>query len=748
MLPPHKRLLLNGKYCQDKFMPHPHPLHRAVWRRLLTGLLIVALLCRQGYAQLHAIDSLQAHLAHHPQHDTMRVNMLADLAFRYYLFETADSVITAATAGLSIAKEIGYVKGKADCIKQLGIAYYLKGNYPVALHYDSQALALYTSLNDRSGAASVVNNIAIVHHNQAHYVQALEYYQKSLQMRQDLGDENAVGASLNNIGNTYHELGNYAEALAYLLRALKIRERHHDTIGIATTMANIANVYYSLGQYRQALLYSRKGLLLHERSGNRSGIVMTAVTIGGVYLVLHDYARTIAYFNKALRMAHETGSQADIGLCYSNLAEVYLLRQQYKESKQYYEQSLRIAEASGDIDAMAINHNGLGTVYLQTHDLTQSISHLHESFSLAQQAGAKLRIMEAARNLSKAYEQQGKYKESLQYNRLYSAYEDSVFNEETNKKTQFLQYDYELDKKQKEIAILEKDRSIQAGMSERQKLVTIALGTGIALLFLVVFLLLRSREQEKETKELIMRQKEEIQSQAKILAELNGMKDKTFSILSHDLRSPVASLTSLLALMDDHLITPDEFTALNKDLGRQLGALSLLLDNLLHWSKSEMQGRSAIRMHILDLHSLAALNLQLLSEVAHSKQISMLNTIATGTVAAGDRDLIDIVTRNLISNALKFTPVGGTITVSSYDEDDRVIVSVTDTGVGMSSSQAEQMFTGQSISSTLGTEGEKGTGLGLMLCKEFVEKNGGTLTVQSEVGKGSTFSFSLPKQVI
>lgn len=234
----------------------------------------------------------------------------------------------------------------------------------------------------------------------------------------------------------------------------------------------------------------------------------------------------------------------------------------------------------------------------------------------------------------------------------------------------------------------------------------------------------------------------EVIQQKEKLEELNALKDKIFMIISHDLRSPLHSLKALIVLLNDsEFITPQEFKMLLNGLKHNVDQTYDLLDNLLLWSKSQMKG-FVVRRDGISIHDLVAETTALLLSAAEKKKINIINDIDEHLFAKGDEDMIKLVLRNLISNAIKFTGEGGCITVRSKLENHNVLISVTDTGVGMDVVQQSEVF--KYSQSKDGTHDEKGAGLGLMICKEFVEKNHGRIWIDSKLGRGSTFTFSLP----
>ncbi len=279
------------------------------------------------------------------------------------------------------------------------------------------------------------------------------------------------------------------------------------------------------------------------------------------------------------------------------------------------------------------------------------------------------------------------------------------------------------------------------------------------------------REKEKERKQLVEKQKKELEQKVKErtaalqhktlelqttisklqeseegLRRLNKIKDKLFSVVSHDLRGPVATLDSFISLITRHAaqISEEEMDKLAGKTKESVHNLAFLLDNLLNWSRAQM-GTLAFRSETFSLQEVVQKNVELYAFNVESKKLSLVVDVPKEAMACADRGMVDFVVRNLLSNAIKFTPGYGTIKIISRTEGDVLHLSISDTGVGMSPEQIALVLDPENSYSTPGTAREKGTGLGLMLCQEFLALHDSQLQLSSQEGKGSSFRFSLPK---
>lgn len=233
-----------------------------------------------------------------------------------------------------------------------------------------------------------------------------------------------------------------------------------------------------------------------------------------------------------------------------------------------------------------------------------------------------------------------------------------------------------------------------------------------------------------------------LEQQKEQLSELNSLKNKLFSVISHDLKTPMYALRNLFSNMQQVDLTPEEVKSLIPDVVNDLNYTTGLMENLLQWAKNQMRADTA-HPQVFDVTALISDVCGLLRLQAEAKRIHLLSTAKEPVEIYADRDMVHLVLRNLISNAIKFTPEEGNITIEAVENGTMTNIAVKDSGVGIEEETLRKLF--NEYYTSKGTANEDGTGLGLMLCKEFLTKNGGQMRVTSQVGKGSVFSFTLPK---
>ena len=263
----------------------------------------------------------------------------------------------------------------------------------------------------------------------------------------------------------------------------------------------------------------------------------------------------------------------------------------------------------------------------------------------------------------------------------------------------------------------------------------------LSLSFYLIYLIHKNSKKLGKNNLKLIKQNREINHQKSELEELNQFKSKFFSIVSHDLRGPLSSLSGMFKLFEEGQLSEEELKIFMLELGANFKNTSNLVDNILVWGKGQMQGEVLHKKRI-NLCQICDESISIIKAQYLNKNLNFLNHLSF-CYAFADGESISAVMRNLINNAAKFTPNGGEIAISSTKEGDKIVLCINDNGVGLTEEQKEQIFNHEFYSSK-GTQNEAGTGLGLMICEEFIHKNGGEFWVESEKGNGSSFYFSVP----
>jgi signal transduction histidine kinase len=630
---------------------------------------------------------------------------------------------------------------RIDILTQLSKAYWSvapgKGMF-----YANEAIKLTDKYNDQSKKAKALLYGGVNAWFMGSYDDAINYYQRSLTIAVEINDERLCAYNLNNLGMVNTQLKNYEKAIENYSASSLIMEKIGDKIEYAKIENNIAELNLLLGNIDKALAKYLSVLAIIEKSDEQIFLIWLYNDVGSVYKTKGDQGLALQYFNKALDL--------------SVLVDSKLGR------------------------AKTLNH--IGEVYLQLKDYEKAKENFFGSLNFAKATDAKENINESYKSISEYFAAVGNYKESLNYYKLHKQLSDSIINENKIQTIVEMQTRYELDSKEKENSLLRKNIEINELTIKKNKAQTIFF---IVLLLLTVSviiltykrLLIKKRKNDElndknilinkqkdqlsktlnelqELNEVLNRQKDEIQSSKKdlesinkSLAEINATKDKFFSIIAHDLINPFNSILGFSELLENEF---DKYENAEKKqmvsyIHQGIGNAYSLLDNLLQWASTQ-RGTIHFEPSKIDLFLLAQTTCNLLNQSAIKKSITLQNEVDEGFCIQADYNMISAIVRNLVSNAIKFTPKGGEVKLGAKmnDENRFIEIIVKDNGRGIPADVQSKLFNIEGNTSTRGTENEGGTGLGLILCKEFVEKHNGTIWVESEIGKGSTFYFTIP----
>lgn len=307
-----------------------------------------------------------------------------------------------------------------------------------------------------------------------------------------------------------------------------------------------------------------------------------------------------------------------------------------------------------------------------------------------------------------------------------------------------MRHEFEKEQKLQEAEQERKDMEKEAEL-KRQRILVYTFSGAFVFILLLVIVIYRSYRVKRKANELLARQKQEIKVQRDKLHELNVTKDKFFSIIAHDLKNPFSALIGFSKIMITEFenFEKKQIKEFVQSVYKSSENTYNLLENLLEWAKTQT-GKIQWKPMTFELSEVTDSAIELLNRNAFNKNIRLQNEIKKETPVVADKNMLHTVIRNLISNAIKFTPEGGSVTIRSHRVNGTIETRVSDTGIGIDGKDIEKLFRIDVHFSRSGTADEQGTGLGLILCKEFIEKNSGKIWVESEIGKGSSFIFTLP----
>jgi len=394
---------------------------------------------------------------------------------------------------------------------------------------------------------------------------------------------------------------------------------------------------------------------------------------------------------------------------------------------------------------VSTNHR-IGKAYFVLGRNPEALKTLDANMSVARKYGFKSELERSLKLIAEIYASIGELHRAYNYQSQYLAVHDSLQQQRSNEATALMQAKFDSEMKEARIELLTKEAMLKQEEINSQRLWMYFSVGCLSLTIILAFVLLYSNRLKKHANDELAGKNKEIAKQTAQLKSINATKDKLFSIISHDLRSPLASLRGLVAVMGLGGLSKDEFIESSRKLRKNLDAVQGDLDNLLVWAQSQLNGLQSNPVS-MRMRPVVEEKIDLFSEIARQKDITILNEVNESLSIVADRNHMGLVVRNLLANAIKFNRPGGLIRISERRVGEYFEISVTDSGIGMTSRDLGRLFNAATHFTTPGTHQEKGAGIGLLLTKEFIEKDGGSIRATSEFGKGSTFTFTVRPDV-
>jgi signal transduction histidine kinase/Tfp pilus assembly protein PilF len=542
--------------------------------------------------------------------------------------------------------------------------------------YGNQALALSYQLKYKKGEAVAYKNLGLGYLAANANPLALDYFDKSLKIFRALNDRGNSGRVLNNIGYYYGTIKDHQQEQKYFLQAIDEIKGLNEHRVMAVILGNIGNSYEAVNQL--------------------------------------NVARN--FYMQALKISLDHNLQGDVATSYANLASIELKEKKYDKAIAYCNKVLVIKSHSDNFKprTLAAVYSLLDKIYFQQKNYSKARQALIESWVIANKIGNAERIKSNYYDFYLLDSVKGDYRSALNNYYQYSRLNDSLTNVNKNSVVALYQVKFDSQKRSDENRRLRSEEEKNQAIISQQTKIQYLLLIGLIIICGGVVYLKYIYDQVKSKNKIINQQNQVLESN-------NLVKDKLFSVISHDLRSPITQVIGLLNLMD---------------------AGELTLDNLLIWSKDQLQGFQ-LNLELFNLNQLTAESILALNGIIQQKQLLVENNILPDVTVNADREMIQIILRNLVSNAVKFTNPKGSIRISSRIEGGNINICVTDTGIGIKETDLDKIFSFTSHT-TLGTDNEKGTGIGLKICKDFIELNNGRIWVESKEGLGSMFCISLP----
>lgn len=564
-----------------------------------------------------------------------------------------------------------------------------------ALSFAHEAVKLADSINDREGLCAALEHYAWMLYRKAKFAESLKASTQALVVSRQIDDKVQEAKSLINIAAIHYEQERFERAIAHFRGAYRVAREVDDWHTMARCHSNIAYTYVGLKKLDSADVYAREALSASTRAGSAYLQAFSMRTLGDICLLRNDPDEALLHFAKCFDLS-------------------------VRENNTFLKTSV--------LHRLANTHKTRGE-----NDI--AIRYICDNIALAEEYGFDDELERAYKMAADIYHAENELPKAYAYLAKYVALRDTLRKQRAGEQIALMQASFDSEMKETEIELLTKD-------AERQRAWNYVYATGLLLFVIVALVLFLHNRNSHRANRLLQEKNREIETHSLQLMSVNSTKDKLFSIISHDLRSPVASLRGLMELISKPGVTQVEFQTLTAALKKNLDSVYNDLDNLLLWSQTQLRGLQATPEQI-HVRQMVEEKILLFSEAAQQKDIGIDNLIGEDAVVVADRNQVGIILRNLIANAIKFNRPGGSIHFRSRRQGGMFQFSITDTGVGIPQADLQRLFRAETHFTRPGTRKERGTGIGLLLTREFIESNQGQIWVSSEVDKGTTFTFTL-----
>ena len=615
----------------------------------------------------------------------------------------------------------------------------------IANYYNRKAYQLAVANHQPANQAKSVylsGRICIASRN---FTKAIKYLEKAIPIYQELKDSVSITTCWSYIGISNFNMSKSKEAIAAYLEGLKLTQ--HDPNYSAELLANIGLVHDEMDNFGVAISYYKQAVALNQSIRDSGSLAIDFDYLGAAYARMKMPDSAVVNYRKALHLFRKTGKSDRYAVTLSNLATVL---PNYPDSLEkaidYFNMAWKKFQELGwnyyEVDVK----QGIADVLVKEGKLDEAIATYRSSLDLAFKYQRELLIKKTIyKHLSEAYQKKGDFKHALENHILYSQYNDSVYEKQKFEQIANLEKQYETERKENEIIKLQSKQALTDVQLQKNKQLKILGFVSASLLLVFVFFVLMRYYDKMKSNKLLESKNRKIEKSENELRIMNAAKNKFFSIIAHDLKNPfhtVMGYSELLQRDYDHF-SEEERRKFAGDIHQSSGKIFQLLQNLLEWARSQT-GRLTFSPTPIELQRVVSAALGVLRPLANQKNIAINLDFDEKLMVFADPLMLETVIRNLLNNAIKFTPENGLIEISAIERGKQIEICVKDTGTGISEVDVTKLFKIDSTVKRKGTNNEDGSGLGLILCREFVQKHKGNIWVKSEPGKGSSFFFTIP----
>lgn len=563
------------------------------------------------------------------------------------------------------------------------------------------------------------------------YDEALRLHIRGLDMARAVGDSSEWIQALNNIATDYRRMGMLDVAQSYYYQALSLCDESSDTTyqmrkNRVKALNGLGNIYLSIYSYDDADSVFRQALEGEHQLGSATGQAINYANLGSIYSARGDDEKALDYYRQSMFYNKKDSNLLGMALCHLYFGNIYERRQQYDLALREYEQSDRMMTDLKDLWHALEPRLALASVYYHTHEDAKALALLDRADATARQINSWEHIVEVHHLYFQLMQRQGRYHEALDHHLIATAYQDSILDNEKLDRIHNIGINIERTRQQEMVDMAQNE--LQTEKRIRQQSAWL-FGLTVILLLAVISALLYVQRMRHHSMEM--------------MREASRLREDFFTNITHEFRTPLTVILGLSRKIRENTEVPQSVSDKASTIERQGNRLLTLVTQLLDISKVKSVIGEPNWQHG-NICAQVAMLLETYIDYAANRGVTLKYHYDQAIEMDFVPDYVNKVMSNLVSNALKFTPNGGTISVNLYQRGDRLHIDVSDTGHGISSDKLAHIF--EPFYTTGDTGETKGTGIGLALTQEIISHLNGTITAESQVGKGTTFHIVMPIQ--
>jgi signal transduction histidine kinase/Flp pilus assembly protein TadD len=670
----------------------------------------------------------------------------------FFHSQQVDSALIYYKRSYNLAKKDSNIVWMMNLSTNIGQAFSNKYQFDSAVVYYNKGLLNAETIKDSSAIGYLINSIGISYWKRGEFNLAKEKFKLGLSIHRKLGNSKRIVRSLNSLGSAYWNLKNNHIALQYYIEALEI-ENTYQEVNSPLILNNIGLLYLELNDTTLANSYFQKGLESSEIKNSTLGKGYSYLNFGDLNFKKQNYNRTLEFYNRAMSFYETLKDANGIAKILNKIGQVFLKIHNYNLAETKFQTAYKTSETNGLKLVQTESLINICRIQILQGENFKARINLNHAYKIANSENFVESKLEIFNLQTTVHENLKDFSLALNFHYKYERLKDSLFNEQSTRIIIDIKEKYEADEKELRNIRLQQINNIQRLELEIKKSEMLYTILASIFSFFVITYLVFLNIQRKKRNELLLKSKEEVEKFNSKLNETNNLlnqsnstKDKFFSIIAHDLKNPFVTLLGASEVLknDNSIMVEEDKTEFIEMIYNDANKLYSLLENLLFWASSQT-GNLHAKKRTLNLNNLVAEITLLYKSSLDYKNINLDIKIPKEYQINFDEFMFNTIIRNLLSNAIKFSFNGGKIIIVAEEIDGKIHLLVKDNGMGIEKKNLPKLFDESSNYKELGTNKEKGTGLGLILCRDFARENNADIEVTSDVGKGTTFELIMEK---